>query len=541
MRLRAKSIVSIVSGLLLLGVLGFILLTSPWLWSMVNPAQDLPDLANANLENGRNVFVASDCATCHQSQEQDDDKMLGGGRVLHTQFGAFHMPNISPHKLTGIGGWTLQQFDRAVREGVGPSGLWPDGKVLYPAFPYTSYQKLSGADVRDLYAYMLTLPAVDNIVPDHELKFPYSLRRGVGIWRLAFLNSRPKAEGPLPAGVNEEQFRRGQYLVEGAGHCAECHSPRGKMGNVVARLRYGGGPAPDGIEYFPNISPDATGIGFWSEASIFNYLKTGVSPIGRVAAGDMAEVIKNTSQLPVEDLRAMAHYLKNIAPVHKLSPHMPEPNRTDKIVMLDNFTPVAPVLPTSPQSAIAVGGSAVVVASKPFWLDQAQMQSGHERGKLLGGAQVNVAGHQDDRFMLVLHGWQLEDAPAVVYQSKGHRVMTALLDEEAAAAVKRGEPQQDADTGQNWLPVEVTLWTGSENLNASREAVWAYSSQSFEKACSACHVLPHRDHFTANQWVGTMKAMRRFTSFNDDQYRLILSYLQNHSKDLNPAVSEVQK
>lgn len=532
-------IVKIGGGAALVGVLGFLVLTSPLTWSLTHPGRTLPELSGADLANGRNVFLASDCATCHETQGQDDDTLLGGGRALDTEFGVFHMPNISPDKVTGIGNWTLDQFDRALREGVGPGGVLGDGRNLYPAFPYTSYQRLSGEDVRDLYAYIMSLKPIDNPVPDHELKFPFNLRRGVGVWRLAFLDGKREVAGPVPEGVDVAQYKRGEYLIEGAGHCAECHSPRGFMGNVMQGQRYAGGPNPEGTGYFPNITPHETGIGFWSVASISNYLQTGVSPIGRASDGDMAQVIKNTSRLPLEDIRAMALYLKHVPAVDRRAPNLPEPNMTESVVMLKNAVHEKPNLPTSPAAAVKEGIEATVVASKNVWLESSGVGSSTpEQGKLLGGALVRVAKRDGDKLQLVLKGWQMEDAPSVVYQAKGHRVMSAVLADDAAATAVRGTPEADADTGQSWVPVEITLWSAVADLNTSRQAVWDYSQSTYQKACAACHVLPQQTHFTANQWIGTLKAMKRFTSFTDDQYRLILAYLQNHSKDLGGATGE---
>ncbi|WP_111430149.1 c-type cytochrome [Rhodobacteraceae bacterium DSL-40] len=541
MSFNRRTLLGLGGSLLVLGGLGFVVLTSPWTWSATHPDRDLPSLEGADLANGRFVFVASDCATCHATPGQEDDTILGGGRSLDTQFGVFHMPNISPDKEHGIGDWTLAQFDRALREGVGPDGVWPDGQNLYPAFPYTSYQRLTGEDVRDLYAYMMTLPAETDAVPEHDLKFPYNIRRGVGVWRLAFLDGQRFEPGPVPEGADPEAYHKGAYLVEGPGHCAECHSPRGLMGNVIASKRYGGGPNTDGTGWFPNITPDETGIGFWSEASIANYLHTGVNPVGRSADGDMAEVILNTSKLPFDDVQAMALYLKHVPAVHEPAPGMPEPNHTDELVMLETAIAAAPNLPISPASEIAQGAQATVVGTKDVWLDAADVDSGsEEQGKLLGGALATVTARDGDKAGLRIEGWQMTDAPSVIYQAKGQRVMMAVLSDAAADAVQRGEPETDADTGQSWVPVEITLWSDATDLNDDRGAVWSYSQDTFQKACAACHVLPQKTHFTANQWIGTMKSMRRFTSFNDDQYRLILAYLQNHSKDLNESDGGVE-
>ncbi|MFZ3152176.1 MAG: c-type cytochrome [Anaerolineaceae bacterium] len=542
MAMERRTLYQIGGGTVLLGVLGFLVLTSPWTWSITHPGRTLPELAGASLENGRNVFLASDCANCHETPGQDDDTLLGGGRTLATEFGVFHMPNISPDKNSGIGNWTLAQFDRSMREGVGPGGILPDGRNLYPAFPYTSYQRLSGGDVRDLYAYIMALKPVSNSVPEHELKFPFNLRRGVGVWRLAFLDGKRSEDSPAPEGVDAAQYKRGEYLVEGAGHCAECHSPRGFMGNVVASRRYAGGSNPEGTGYFPNITPDETGIGFWSAASMTNYLHTGVSPIGRASDGDMAEVIKNTSRLPMKDIQAMALYLKHVPAVDRRAPGMPEPNRTETVVMLKNVVQAKANLPTSPASAIGDGTEATVVASKNVWLEESGIGgSTPEQGKLLGGALVRVAKRDGDKLQLVLKGWQMVDAPSVVYQAKSHRVMTAVLSDAAAASVQRGTPETDANTGQSWVPAEITVWSNVSDLNTNRQALWDYSQDTYQKACAACHVLPQQKHFTANQWIGTLKSMKRFTSFTDDQYRLILAYLQNHSKDLNAGTGGHEK
>lgn len=534
MTLTRAKLLKLGGSLLILGGVGFVVLTSPWTWSLTHPGRTLPPLEGADLANGRRVYVASDCATCHATPGQDDDTVLGGGRALDTEFGVFNMPNISPDKDHGIGNWTLAQFDRALREGVGPGGLSPEGRNLYPAFPYTSYQRLSGEDVRDLYAYMMTLAPQTDAVPDHDLKFPYNLRRGVGVWRLAFLDGKTWQPGPVPEGADPEVYHRGAYLVEAAGHCAECHSPRGLMGNVITAERYGGGPTPEGTGWFPNITPDATGIGFWSQASIANYLHTGISPIGRKADGDMAEVIENTAQLDFADLQAMGLYLKHLPPVDKPAPGMPKPNLTDQLVMLDDVIEVAPNFPVSAASALAVDTVATAVQTKDAWLKAADVGGGtEEQGKLLGGAKVKVIARDGDKLHLALSGWQLEEAPSVVYQAKGQRVMMAVLSDAAAAAATRGTPETDAETDQVWVPVDVSLWSDAAGLNADRGAVWRYSQDTYQRACSACHVLPQQKHYTANQWIGTLKSMRRFTSFSDDQYRLILTYLQNHSKDLS--------
>lgn len=337
----------------------------------------------------------------------------------------------------------------------------------------------------------------------------------------------------MPEGVDAEAYHTGEYLVEAAGHCAECHSPRSFMGNVVASERYGGGPNPEGTGWFPNITPDETGIGFWSQASLANYLHTGISPIGRVADGDTGEVIENTSQLAFSDLQAMALYLSHVDPVHKLAPGMPEPNMTEELVMLENAVAAAPRFPLSAAGAVTSGAHATVVETKNVWLASDGVGGDVEQGKLLGGAQVVIGARDGDLAELKVSGWQLEEAPSIIYQAKSQRVMVAVLADDAVGARQLGEAELDEATEQNWIPVELTVWSDAAGMNTDREAVWSYTSDTYQRACSACHVLPQKTHFTANQWIGTLKSMRRFTSFTDDEYRLILAYLQNHSKDLN--------
>lgn len=522
-----------------LGAIGFFTLTSPWTWSLTH---DIPPISSAkgpaDLENGRFIFVASDCATCHATTGQDNDELLGGGKVLDTEFGKFHMPNISPDPVHGIGNWTLEEFDRATREGVGPSAILPDGVNLYPAFPYTSYVRLKPEDVRDLYAYMMTLPKTDKVVPKHELKFPYNIRRGIGVWRLAFLDGKSTDDigvptSVLPAGVDHEKFERGRYLVEGAGHCVECHSPRTFMGNIPTKMRYAGGPDPEGIGYFPNITPDETGISYWSAAAMANYLHTGVSPLGRSAAGDMEEVIENTSQLPWDELQAMATYLRYLPAVSNPAPGMPAPNYTDEVVMLDTAHDSRPPMPTTDPSKIKVGDTVYVVSTKSLYTTADIASAEIEDGKLLGGAEAKVLAKQGDSIQVQFSGWQPESAQSVVYQEMGKRIIMAALGDGAIAITEREEAQIDPSTDQVWMPVKLSIWTDASALNLEQSTLWEYSESAYQSGCSSCHSLSDKERYTANQWVGTMASMRRFTSYSDDEYRLILAYLQNHSNDVS--------
>ncbi|KAB2532939.1 cytochrome C [Salipiger aestuarii] len=536
-----------------LGVVGFLALTSPLVWSLTHPDRDVADNTEPDLDNGRAMFVIGDCATCHVSPgaenvlllangravtpNQDDQLLLGGGRVLETEFGAFHMPNISPHPEDGIGAWSLAEFTRAMREGVGPDGLLPDGRNLYPAFPYTSYQRMTANDVRDMFAYIQTLEPVASDIPDHDLKFPYNIRRGVGVWRLAFLDGQPieyspSTEAAAALSVEPDVLERGHYLVEGPGHCAECHSPRTFMGTIPQDMRYAGGANPEGTGYFPNITPDETGIGFWSANSIANYLRTGISPINKVAGGDMADVVHNTAQISDADRFAMGAYMKTVPAIDKPAPGMPEPNLTPEIVMLPPSATQVPELPTSGAGEIEAAETVYVAHTKTFFIDKAAVGTADGDGKLLGATELAVVDREDGRLKVRLDGWQMPEAERVFYAEQGHRILQAILGDASIEQVSRQESMVDPDTQQEWARSSLEVWIDDKDMSTELSALWDYSADLYNASCGTCHALPVKDHYLANQWIGNLNSMRRFTSLGDDQYRLLLAYLQNHSKDV---------
>ena len=179
-----------------------------------------------NLGNGRTMFLIGGCSSCHATPEQDDKTRLGGGFALKSPFGIFYAPNISADPNDGIGRWSEVDFVSAMTKGTAP-----DGSHLYPAFPYTSYQRMTLDDVRDLFAYLKTLPAVAGKSKPHELPFPFNIRRTLGVWKFLFLDGKPFAPDP----GRDPVWNRGAYLVNGPGHCAECHSPRNVLGGIIER------------------------------------------------------------------------------------------------------------------------------------------------------------------------------------------------------------------------------------------------------------------------------------------------------------------
>jgi mono/diheme cytochrome c family protein len=269
------------------------------------PAATLAALPAGDPVRGERWFWAGGCASCHAAEdaEGEDRLRLGGGLVLTTDFGDFVVPNISMHPEDGIGAWSAADFANAVMRGVSP-----DGTHYYPAFPYTSYVRMRPEDVADLWAYLRTLPAVEGTHPGHDLRFPYNLRRGLGIWKRAFLSDAFVAELP-----DDPLLERGRYLVEGPGHCGECHTPRNLAGALDTSRWLAGAPNPEGEGRIPNITPGGE-IGGWSEGDIAYFLETGFTPDFDSVGGNMAEVQRSLAMLPREDLDAIAAYLKAVPP-----------------------------------------------------------------------------------------------------------------------------------------------------------------------------------------------------------------------------------
>jgi mono/diheme cytochrome c family protein len=288
----------------------YLWLTAPPSALAVTGPASTPDLAN-----GQIIFNAGGCSSCHAVPDQPDRLRLGGGLAIPSPFGTFYAPNISPDLADGIGGWNEAEFVDAVTRGISP-----DGTHYFPAFPYTSYAHAKISDVRDLFGYLKTLPRVAGKVRDHDVPFPFNIRRNVGIWKWLFMHGKPFTSDP----TRSAQWNRGAYLVNSFGHCAECHSPRNFLGGIIAAQRFAGGPNPEGEGWVSNITQK--GIGDWSAKDIAYFLQTGETPDNDSASGAMARVIKNTSQLPAEDRAAMADYLKSLPPVEG----PPRPPKTAK-------------------------------------------------------------------------------------------------------------------------------------------------------------------------------------------------------------------
>lgn len=281
-------------------------------WILTEPqklgAEEVAALGSGDATRGERIFYAGGCASCHARPQAEGEALLelAGGVQLNTPFGIFVAPNISSDPTDGIGAWSTEDLANAMLKGVSPNG-----SHLYPAFPYTSYARMRPADVADLHAFLQTLPAVSGKAPDHQLGFPFNIRRGLGLWKRLFLSGQPVIALPTDA---SEEIKLGRYLVEGPGHCGECHTPRSPIGGTDKTRWLAGAVAAEGEGNVPNITSGEGGIGDWSAGDISYFLESGFMPDFDSAGGAMAAVIRNTSKLRPEDRAAIAAYLKAIPP-----------------------------------------------------------------------------------------------------------------------------------------------------------------------------------------------------------------------------------
>lgn len=264
------------------------------------PAAPADAGSTAQIARGLYVARAADCIACHTAP---GGKEFAGGLALATPFGNILASNITQDKETGIGRWDLARFDRAVRHGQGRHGY------LYPAMPYTAYARMSDADIADLWAFMRTVAPVSHSVEENALPFPVNQRWLLGGWNLLFFRSAVPAAAPADAQVaGSADYLRGAYLVNGAGHCAACHTAKNAFGGDASAYLQGG---MVGGWYAPDLTGNArTGLGGWSVADIALYLKSGANAHS-VSSGPMTEAIENSTQyLSDADLNAIGVYLK---------------------------------------------------------------------------------------------------------------------------------------------------------------------------------------------------------------------------------------
>jgi mono/diheme cytochrome c family protein len=267
------------------------------LWFALVPAA----LAQGDVKRGQYLAKAAGCVGCHTDTTQGAQP-YAGGRALKTPFGTFFGPNITPHPEAGLGKWTEKDFQRALR-----LGERPDGAHYFPSFPYASFTGMTDADIRDLWAFMRSLPPSDRRNREHDLRFPFNVRSAVAAWKSLYFTPGPLAPNPK---LNAAQ-NRGAYLVNALGHCGECHTPRGQLGGLSKDRLFAGGEV-DGKKA-PNLT--STRLKKWNDSELKDVLATGNTPDGDMLSATMQEVVTNTlSQLTAEDLSAIVAYLRWLPP-----------------------------------------------------------------------------------------------------------------------------------------------------------------------------------------------------------------------------------
>ncbi|WP_018631431.1 cytochrome c [Neomegalonema perideroedes] len=268
-----------------------------WSRAATTPAGFAP-----SAERGAYLYAAGGCASCHATPGREDGAPAGG-HELASPFGSFLVPNITPDRETGIGGWSGEDFIRAMTLGIDPKG-----RHLYPAFPYASYARMTNEDLLDLKAHLDSLEPVARANQPHQLGFPFSVRPGLALWKLAFFDPTPDSRLPVAASA---AARRGAYLAEGPGHCAECHSDRNFAGAIRPETWMAGTPAgPDGRRV-PGIR--GADLGGWEPEDLVFALEYGMTPDGDELARGMDLVVReNTSKLTPEDREAIAAYLMSL-------------------------------------------------------------------------------------------------------------------------------------------------------------------------------------------------------------------------------------
>ena len=261
-----------------------------------------------DLDNGENLFWAGGCASCHAAPEStgEDKLILSGGLVLETEFGGFAAPNISSDIENGIGSWTFEEFANAMKQGISP-----EGKHYYPAFPFASYTHMTMTDLADLFAFMQSLPASTQASVPSSVAFPFNVRRGLGLWKNLYLDDTPIVADQDLGG--DEMLVRGRYLVEGPGHCGECHTPRSLAGGMQRANWLQGAPSPEGKGRIPNITNGADGLSDWAESDIAYALETGFTPEFDSLGSSMADVVSNYANVASSDREAIAAYLKHLS------------------------------------------------------------------------------------------------------------------------------------------------------------------------------------------------------------------------------------
>lgn len=275
------------------GLLSFTLLISPIAFADSDKDE--------SIKRGKYVMDIGGCVSCH-TDKKNKGKKLAGGVGLPTPFGTFYTPNITSDQKYGIGSWSSDDFIQAMTKGISP-----DGGHYFPAFPYTSYAKMTSQDLTDLKAYLDTVPPVAKAAPEHDVPFPFNVREGMMVWKALFFDDSPFKENS----AKSPEWNRGAYLVTGPSHCVECHTPRNFLGGLDTDSLLAGDPkSPEGEKIPSLLSTDGSKFSKWNHVDTVFGLQMGMTPEGDFLGGSMGKVIANTTGKMTEaDLKAIATYL----------------------------------------------------------------------------------------------------------------------------------------------------------------------------------------------------------------------------------------
>ncbi|WP_447872546.1 c-type cytochrome [Serratia fonticola] len=296
------------------------------LWWRENRSYDGPvqqvTASSEQIARGRYLTQAADCAACHTAA---GGAPLAGGYPLDTPFGTIYGSNLTPSADQGIGRWTKDDFFLALTQGVAPGG-----RHLYPAMPYTSYKGISREDADAIYAYLMSRPAVDVAIPANDMPFPFNQRMALIGWNLLFRNS-----DPLPASSqgSSAEWQRGRYLSDVLGHCGECHTPRGMLGQMEVNKPMQGGDL--GRFIAPDITPQALAQRGWTPEDLSRFLSTGLSPQGSAFSEMHMVVDLSTRHLTPEDHRALVTYLMGDKPPQPVAAKIGQGSDAGRITYLD--------------------------------------------------------------------------------------------------------------------------------------------------------------------------------------------------------------
>jgi mono/diheme cytochrome c family protein len=258
--------------------------------------------ASDQIAHGAYLARVGDCVACHTAE---GGKPYAGGLYVNTPFGQLPTPNLTPDKAYGIGNWSDDDFYRAMH-----FGIRKDGAYLYPGLPYPWFTRATRDDVLAIKAYLFSLAPVHEKNKPNKMAFPFTIRTGIAGWNALYF----KPGDFKPDAGRSAQWNRGAYLVEGLGHCADCHTPKNVALAPIDSEAFAGGKVDDW--YAPNLTSDTKeGIGSWSQQTLVTYLKRGAAKGQGVAFGPMAQTVHDSlSHLTDADLTAMAVYIKTLPP-----------------------------------------------------------------------------------------------------------------------------------------------------------------------------------------------------------------------------------